>query len=123
MYDSVMTAKIENYHLPITKMLRKFSLLCHTDKGCRAIPIVHFLTSFRVWGGVEPMFKRKFHFGEFDKVRQKSCHQMFKAKGGFLKLQKWYHAGFPKVFRLLILNRGEDSNVCKNKRGKEYYYC
>ena len=33
-------------------------------------------------GGVEPMFKRKFHFGEFDKVRQKSCHQMFKAKGG-----------------------------------------
>ena len=28
------------------------------------------------------MFKRKFHFGKFDKVRQKSCHQMFKAKGG-----------------------------------------
>ena len=74
------------------------------------------------------MFKRKFHFGEFDKVRQKSCHQMSKARGGggvngFLKLQKWYHAGFPKVFRLLILNRGEDSNVCKNKRGKKYYYC
>ena len=57
---------------------------------------------------------------------------MIKMKGGggfngFLdnvkKLQKWYRVGFPKVFRLLILNRQEDINVCKNKRGKGYYHC
>ena len=58
---------------------------------------------------------------------------MIKMKGGggfngFLdnvkkKLLKWYRVGFPKVFRLLILNRQEDINVCKNKRGKGYYHC
>ena len=71
MYDSVMTAKIENYHLPITKMLRKFSLLCHTDKGCRAIPIVHFLTSFRVWGELNPCSKESFILANLTKSVKK----------------------------------------------------
>ena len=82
MYDSVMTAKIENYHLPITKMLRKFSLLCHTDKGCRAIPIVHFFNIIQGVGGSRTHVQKKVSFWRIWQSPSKKLPPNVQSEGG-----------------------------------------